>query len=86
MIFVLRAFAFLLALAAGPAAAQLSIEITGGGTNQIPIAIAPFAGETALPQSLTDVIDADLARSGRFKTLYTGPQNLSEASDRKSVV
>jgi TolB protein len=70
----------MLALAAGPAAAQLSIEITGGGTNQIPIAIAPFAGETALPQSLTDVIDADLARSGRFKTLYTGPQNLNEAS------
>jgi TolB protein len=80
VIFVLRAFALMLALAAGPAAAQLSIEITGGGTNQIPIAIAPFAGESALPQSLTDVIDADLARSGRFKTLYTGPQNLSEAS------
>jgi TolB protein len=80
VIFVLRAFALLLALAAGPAAAQLSIEITGGGTNQIPIAIAPFAGESALPQSLTDVIDADLARSGRFKTLYTGPQNLNEAS------
>ena len=80
MNFVLRALALLLALAAGPAAAQLSIEITGGGTNQIPIAIAPFAGESALPQALTDVIDADLARSGRFKTLYTGPQNLNEAS------
>jgi TolB protein len=78
--FALRALALLLALAAGPAAAQLSIEITGGGTNQIPIAIAPFAGESALPQALTDVIDADLARSGRFKTLYTGPQNLNEAS------
>jgi TolB protein len=80
VILVLRAIALLLALAAGPAAAQLSIEITGGGTNQIPIAVAPFAGESALPQSITDVIDADLARSGRFKTIYTGPQNLNESS------
>ncbi len=80
MLHVLRAFALALVLAAGPAAAQLSIEITGGGANQIPIAVAPFAGEGALPQPLTDVIDADLARSGRFRTLYTGPQNLNEGS------
>ena len=32
MILVLRALALLLALAAGPAAAQLSIEITGSGS------------------------------------------------------
>ena len=64
------------------AQAQLSIEITGGGANQIPIAIAPFAGEAALPTGLSDVVEADLARSGRFRTLHVGPQNpaLTEAS------
>jgi len=54
------------------ARAQLTIEITGGGANQTPIAVLPFAGEAALPQALTDVIEQDLARSGRFRTLYVG--------------
>ena len=38
-------FALLLALVlVAPARAQLNIEITGGGGNQIPIAIVPFQG------------------------------------------
>jgi len=71
-----------LALVVGQAHAQLSIEITGGGGDQIPIAIAPFAGEAQLQSGLSDVIEADLARSGRFRTLYTGPQDppLNEAT------
>jgi len=80
---VLRAVLAVAALSAGHAHAQLTIEITGGGANQIPIAIVPFAGESALPAALTEVIDADLARSGRFRTLYVGPQNppVNEASN-----
>ncbi len=54
------------------ASAQLSIEITGGGANQIPIAVLQFAGEGALPGSISDVIEADLTRSGRFRSLYAG--------------
>ena len=61
----------LLALA-GPARAQLTIEIIGGGANQIPIAVLPFAGETALPQSITEIVEQDLTRSGRFRTLFVG--------------
>jgi TolB protein len=72
--------ACLLVVAAGVARAQLTIEITGGGGNQIPIAIAPFQGEAQLQPGISDVVEGDLARSGRFKTLYTGPQNLNEAS------
>ncbi len=64
---------FGLLLLAGHAQAQLNIEITGGGANQIPIAIAPFAGESALPSSITQVIEADLTRSGRFRTLFVPP-------------
>lgn len=76
----LRALTACLALAAGAVQAQLTVEITGGGGNQIPIAIAPFQGEAQLQPGLSDVIEADLARSGRFRTLYTWPQNLNDAS------
>lgn len=72
MIRVLRIFIASLLLAAGTAGAQLTIEITGGGANQIPIAVLPFAGESILPASLTDVIEADLVRSGRFRAQYAG--------------
>lgn len=56
-----------LALALRPASAALTIEIVGAGANQIPIAIAPFAGEDRLPQKVTEVVAADLQRSGLFK-------------------
>ena len=52
--------------------AQLSIEITGGGANQFPLAVLHFAGEDALPASITDIIEADLQRSGRFRLQYAG--------------
>jgi TolB protein len=78
---LLRAFlACLILAAAGAAQAQLTIEITGSGGNQIPIAIVPFQGEAQLQARLSDVIEGDLARSGRFRTLYTGGQSLNEAS------
>jgi len=70
-----RTFAPLLAailLLAGPAQAQLTIEIIGGGANQIPIAVLPFAGESALPQSITEIIEQDLSRSGRFRAIFVG--------------
>jgi len=51
----------------GHAHAALTIEIVGSGANQIPVAIVPFAGEAALPQSITTVVAADLQRSGLFK-------------------
>ena len=57
---------------ANPARAQLTIEIIGGGANQIPVAVLPFVGETALPQSITEIIEQDLTRSGRFRTLFVG--------------
>ncbi|MGH8744289.1 MAG: Tol-Pal system beta propeller repeat protein TolB [Burkholderiales bacterium] len=58
---------FPLLLCANPSHAALTIEIIGGGATQIPIAIAPFAAEQGLPQSITAVVGADLARSGLFK-------------------
>jgi Tol biopolymer transport system component len=60
--------AALLLLAAAPSAfAQLSIEITGAGAQRLPIAIAPFAGEGALPAGISTIVRADLERSGLFR-------------------
>jgi TolB protein len=56
----------------GAAQAQLTIEIIGGGANQIPIAVLPFAGESALPQSVTEIVEQDLSRSGRFRAIFVG--------------
>jgi TolB protein len=67
-----RSILLLLALSCATAQAQLSIEITGGGANQIPIGVLHFAGEESLPQSISDIVEADLQRSGRFRMLFAG--------------
>src|SRR3989440_9455321 len=54
-------------LVAWAARAQLTIDITTSGGRQIPIAIAPMAGESAQPQSVSEVVAADLARTGLFR-------------------
>ncbi len=72
MRFAFRSILLLLALACATAQAQLSIEITGGGANQIPIGVLRFAGEEALAQRISDIVEADLQRSGRFRMLFAG--------------
>ncbi len=51
------------------ARAQLTIDIVGVGAQQIPVAVAGFAGNDALSQQVSAVIEADLARSGLIKTI-----------------
>lgn len=53
------------------ALAALEIEITGGGAQQIPIAIVPFGQESSLKTKLSKVVSDDLRRSGLFKLLQT---------------
>jgi TolB protein len=48
------------------------VAISGVGTAQIPVAIAPFRDEARLGASVSAVVRADLARSGLFK-LVDGP-------------
>ena len=56
-----------------PAAhSQLKIDIIGGGATQVPIAIAPFRAENTLPQKVTEIVAADLSRSGLFKIVDSG--------------
>jgi TolB protein len=53
------------------ARAQLSIDITTSGGRQIPIAVMPLAGEGSQPQSVSEVVAADLARTGLFRLVNT---------------
>lgn len=54
-----------------PVRAVLEIEITEGVVGEIPLAIVPFSweGKGALPEDVSKIIAADLARSGRFKLI-----------------
>ncbi len=61
----------LMLMSAVCAHAQLRVEISGVGANQIPIAIGRFAEEPADP-SLSAIIKADLQRSGLFRVIDAG--------------
>ena len=69
----------LLASLALSAHAQLSIEITGTGASRFPVIIPIFENEGRLPQSVTDVVRADLERSGLFTLIDTGPLPMPES-------
>lgn len=55
------------AMLAGVARAQLTIEIIGGGQSQLPVTVLPFAGEERFQHRISEIISADLVRSGLFK-------------------
>ncbi|MFC4933258.1 Tol-Pal system beta propeller repeat protein TolB [Massilia sp. GCM10023247] len=52
--------------------AQLQVEIAGVGSNQIPVAVAAFADEGIAPADISDIVRADLERSGVFKVIDAG--------------
>jgi len=60
---------WLAAVLAAPAHAQLRIEISGVGAQQIPVAVANFASEASPPQDIAQVVRDDLLRSGMFRTI-----------------
>ncbi|MEO8752780.1 MAG: Tol-Pal system beta propeller repeat protein TolB [Casimicrobiaceae bacterium] len=79
----LALLAFLI-LPFAPARAQLTIEIVGGAGTAIPIAIVPFAGESAFPPGVAGIVAADLARSGMFKMI--GADNVTPRPARADEV
>jgi len=64
---------------AGPAQAQLRVDISGVGATQYPIAIADFSGD-AHGQALGEVIRADLTRSGQFRLINATGTSLNADS------
>lgn len=78
--YLLRLLA-LLTLGLGMAQAQtVQLEVSGVGSGQIPIAIAPFAGEDAMPAKVSAIIWADLERSGQFRSVDATGSALNENS------
>ena len=63
--------------------AALEIEISGGGAQQIPIAIVPFGGAANTKDNINEIIAADLNRSGLFRILETrGMANLPNTPEQ----
>ena len=69
---MLKLIAFLVAvccaLSAGPALADITIDVNQAAVAPLPIAIAPFGGEAQGAQ-ISAVVSADLERSGLFRPL-----------------
>lgn len=61
-------FAFL-ALGGSAAQAQLVIDVEGGEVGASPIAIVPFATPPDISFDVAQIVDADLVRSGLFRSL-----------------
>lgn len=54
------------------ARAALTIDIIGAGEKQMPIAIVPLVGEARLPHRISEIVAADLQRSGLFRMIDAG--------------
>ena len=79
---VLRNFLalWLLALGLGAQAQTVQFEVKGVGSSQIPIAIPAFANEEAVEEKISQIIMADLQRSGQFRAVDSSGLLLRETS------
>jgi TolB protein len=68
-----RLLAALASSAALPAWAQFRVEISGVGATRLPIAIAPLRDEDRAGVAVSQVVRADLERSGLFRTMAAPP-------------
>jgi len=66
-------------LGGGAARAQFRVEISGVGATQLPLAVAAFAEEEKAPVRVSQVIRANLERSGLFR-IIDGGAGLDERS------
>ncbi len=72
--------AALAATSVAPTMAQFRVEVTGVGLTQLPIAIAPFRGDAQAPQKIAAIVQADLERSGQFRSIDASGAALDESS------
>lgn len=61
-----------------PAQAQFRVEVTGVGMTRIPVVLVPLRGQATAPQKISDIVQADLERSGQFKGLDAVGSQLDE--------
>ena len=60
------------------ALAQFRVEVSGTGLTQLPIAVAGFKGNEGMTQKLAAIVQADLERSGQFRSVDAGAAVLDE--------
>lgn len=60
--------------------AQVRVDVTGVGLNQLPIAITSFKGNEQAPQQIGAIVQADLERSGQFRAVDASGAALDELS------
>lgn len=63
-----------------PALAQFRVEVSGVGLTQLPIALPAFKGEAQAPQKISQIVRADLERSGQFRSVDAAGEQLDETS------
>lgn len=77
-------FAFYLSLLlagfSGSSWAQFRVEVSGVGLTQMPISIALFRGQATSSQKISDIVQADLERSGQFRAVSAAGGSLDELS------
>ncbi|GAB4216541.1 MAG: Tol-Pal system beta propeller repeat protein TolB [Rhodoferax sp.] len=61
-----------------PALAQFRLEVSGVGLTQLPVSVAPFKGQEKVTPKVSDIVLADLQRSGQFRAVEPAPQGLDE--------
>lgn len=66
--------------ATSSALAQFRVEVTGVGLTQLPVAIVPFRSEAQSPQKISAIVQADLERSGQFRSVVATGVALDENS------
>ena len=71
-------FATVSVLLSLPSIAQFRVDVAGVGLTQQPIAVASFRGESASPQKIAAIVQADLERSGQFRGVDTTGAALDE--------
>lgn len=64
----------------GLASAQFRVEISGVGLTQLPVLVVPFKGEAQSPEKISDIVQANLVRSGQFKLLPSASLVMDEMS------
>ena len=79
-------FVCLLACLSFSASAQFRVEVSGVGLTQVPIAIVAFRGEGSAPQKIASIVQADLERSGQFRSIDSQLVQMDESSRPEMTV
>jgi TolB protein len=59
---------------------QFRVEVSGVGLTQVPISIVAFRGQASVNQKISEIVQADLERSGQFRAIDAATGALDELS------